>query len=814
MTSVWKRLQRVNHRASKFCFNIHVTEVQLETLSGFQPKNVSVIWTRRSRRLKTSSRPWEPSLNDPNRGLAIWPSPDNLEACVTLFKTPRCNDFEDKEWKLIVEDPLLNTKRKQFAAISLNMKNYASLEPSQYMLALNLTPVSKKVISATIKLKVSCVFLKEGKATDEDLQSLASLMSTSTYGDIAPLEDFDEEDNDTFDTATEKEIRDITSQIFSLTSSISENTIKDCPSPIEDESSELVSRSNRSSFVPNLVKSDTHLFDRQESVKERSDSIDHEECASGQDLLDWCKSVTASYSIVNITDFTTSWKDGIGFCAIIHYFRPDLIDLNSLNANSPRNNCRIAFDTGDILGIAKVLDPNDLVQKRCPDKLMIMTYLHQLKDYFTSQKTSPINVDNTPDYKNPVGNNSEKSDHVKPIRGSSLDEKRPKLNNSTSDYLIRSNSQDNEVEKKNLLKGVRDSLVIKSKSFTNKLASFSDTLKDKTESKSESHSKIKESVPKEEKREDKLVTCMTPEEYADPLGLFEEVPKSPKSPTLSSHSSDLSEGASRNRLAARELIERTRAEGVKSKKIPLTKEEEEKHQKYVEQARKIIAGVKEAKPGVIALSELMSPSSEMPPINYIRRSRSCDSERKDTRRSGNDATSGDSAEFNKQPSPETVIKIKSLYIEKEIEVLEREQLAIDKEAADLEKKLRRAMEASPAEEEKFLHAWFELVNKRNALIRRLEQLNILEKEQDLEVRYELLNKELRSLMVIDESEKTAETKEREALLLEELVGIVNKRDALVQHLDDQLKAIDEDDAVTRELNLSYRNQEDKNCVIQ
>lgn len=45
----------------------------------------------------------------------------------------------------------------------------------------------------------------------------------------------------------------------------------------------------------------------------------------GQDLLEWCKDVTKSYNGIKVTNLTTSWRNGMAFCAIIHNFQPDLM---------------------------------------------------------------------------------------------------------------------------------------------------------------------------------------------------------------------------------------------------------------------------------------------------------------------------------------------------------------------------------------------------------------------------------------------------------------------------------------------------------
>ncbi|GCB82518.1 hypothetical protein scyTo_0021635, partial [Scyliorhinus torazame] len=57
-----------------------------------------------------------------------------------------------------------------------------------------------------------------------------------------------------------------------------------------------------------------------------------------QSLLAWCKEVTRNYRGVKITNFTTSWRNGLAFCAILNHFRSDLIDYKSLNPQDIKEN--------------------------------------------------------------------------------------------------------------------------------------------------------------------------------------------------------------------------------------------------------------------------------------------------------------------------------------------------------------------------------------------------------------------------------------------------------------------------------------------
>ncbi|KAL0280603.1 UNVERIFIED_CONTAM: hypothetical protein PYX00_001846 [Menopon gallinae] len=121
------------------------------------------------------------------------------------------------------------------------------------------------------------------------------------------------------------------------------------------------------------------------------EETDNQETKSAKDaLLLWCQMKTAGYQNVNVRNFTSSWRDGLAFNAIIHKHRPDLIQFDRLSKNNAIYNLNNAFNVAeDKLGLTKLLDAEDVYVDH-PDEKSIITYVVTYYHYFSKMKLDNV----------------------------------------------------------------------------------------------------------------------------------------------------------------------------------------------------------------------------------------------------------------------------------------------------------------------------------------------------------------------------------------------------------------------------------------
>jgi len=96
---------------------------------------------------------------------------------------------------------------------------------------------------------------------------------------------------------------------------------------------------------------------------------------SGADaILYWAKTHCGDYG-VEVTNFTSSWKDGLAFLSLVHSHFPKSFDYAAFKEKTPNERLAIAFDTAGAQGVPPLLDPEDVTDLPTPDKRSILTYL-------------------------------------------------------------------------------------------------------------------------------------------------------------------------------------------------------------------------------------------------------------------------------------------------------------------------------------------------------------------------------------------------------------------------------------------------------
>ncbi|XP_030270567.1 F-actin-monooxygenase MICAL2 isoform X1 [Sparus aurata] len=147
-------------------------------------------------------------------------------------------------------------------------------------------------------------------------------------------------------------------------------------------------------------------------------------------LLTWCQKQTEGYRNVVITDLTTSWKSGIALCALIHRFKPQLIEFDSLNEEDHAGNLQLAFDISEReFGIRSFTSVKELSDDQELDKTRMITYLSKFYELFRGTPLPPTGSrrvdENNEDYPSKeVRSNNNVLNHALPRKRVPKDEKK------------------------------------------------------------------------------------------------------------------------------------------------------------------------------------------------------------------------------------------------------------------------------------------------------------------------------------------------------------------------------------------------------
>ncbi|XP_013766767.1 protein-methionine sulfoxide oxidase mical3a isoform X14 [Pundamilia nyererei] len=203
------------------------------------------------------------------------------------------------------------------------------------------------------------------------------------------------------------------------------------------------------SSTPKLARNDNCLLDKQLQ----------ESIARSSKLLNWCQRQTEGYRNVNVTDLTMSWKSGLALCALIHRYRPDLIDFDSLDERDQEKNNQLAFDVAEReFGISPCMTGKEMSSVVEPDKLSMVMYLSQFYEMFKDTVPPGDNQNLSPEEKaalisstkSPISFLSKLGQSIaisrkrnpKDKKEKDLDGKRRKTSQSEDDEVSRTNRDD------------------------------------------------------------------------------------------------------------------------------------------------------------------------------------------------------------------------------------------------------------------------------------------------------------------------------------------------------------------------------------
>ncbi|XP_031756262.1 F-actin-monooxygenase MICAL2 isoform X2 [Xenopus tropicalis] len=144
-------------------------------------------------------------------------------------------------------------------------------------------------------------------------------------------------------------------------------------------------------FITNELQ--TCSLERASSIRRSVGVSRHESDVRPNKLLIWCQKQTEGYGNVTVTNLTSSWKSGLALCALIHRFRPELVDFGSLKEDDVVGNNQLAFDIAEReFGISPMTTGKEMAATEEPDKLSMVLYLSKFYELFRGAPLRPVDT--------------------------------------------------------------------------------------------------------------------------------------------------------------------------------------------------------------------------------------------------------------------------------------------------------------------------------------------------------------------------------------------------------------------------------------
>lgn len=361
MDTLLKSFRRVGKQTFSFNYIITLDSliIQCDQTKRWYPSSVVVVMNRSVKRFVSRTKVWKPGVACPFRSVILWSEPETIEFSLTLYKyEASCEPFEEKIFEFIIYEDKSNGNHREIARCSIDLSVYATPQPTLHYANIRMAPSFDRIISCQLDIKLFTVFMHS--TIQNNLQDLQAVVPFKT--NLAFNEHFG-----------------------SSLSIIEKVDIKQIPIDYDDENNSLSTSERNNETVhhvdtthqPNITSSSS-FANKFENNKHESYSYMHKKQKT---ITDWCDLIRKNYNDTSQTiNLTTSWKNGMLFCQIIHYYLPDKINMENLRDSDGYTNLKLAYDIFKQLKIPNIVKIDDFNDYSLPNPDLMVEFLSAIKE--------------------------------------------------------------------------------------------------------------------------------------------------------------------------------------------------------------------------------------------------------------------------------------------------------------------------------------------------------------------------------------------------------------------------------------------------